>query len=78
MKFEPWMLAALDEAGYNDSCSDSKKEDTSEYDETEVSRTIELDKLAFVDVFNENKNTSDRLTEEDLLRLQIELSDYLS
>ena len=25
MKFEPWMLAALDEAGYNDSCSDSKK-----------------------------------------------------
>ena len=44
MKFEPWMLAALDEAGYNDSCSDSKKEDTSEYDEPEVSGTIELGK----------------------------------
>ena len=78
MKFKPWMLAALDEAGYNDACSNSKKEDTYESDEPEVSGTIEVNKLAFVDVFNENQNTTDRLTEEDLLRLQRELDNYLS
>ena len=75
MKFEPWMLAALDEAGYNDSCSTSEKRVPSK---TEVPGNIKLDKLTCEDIFNGDRNISDRLTEEDLDRLKEELSKYLS